>query len=96
MFLTPSFKRNFKQKITKMFIKKLKTNSNFYTIARNGGRIMQTLSADKRSKIIKDYAHSLLQNASLIAEANKVDLDLAKKNSKLKFFARIKKPKLLI
>jgi gamma-glutamyl phosphate reductase len=56
---------------------------------------MQTLSADKRSKIIKDYAHSLLQNASLIAEANKVDLDLAKKNSKLKFLLESKK-KLLI
>ena len=73
----------------------MKTNSIFYTIARNGGRIMQTLSADKRSKIIKDYAHSLLQNASLIAEANKVDLDLAKKNSKLKFLLESKK-KLLI
>jgi gamma-glutamyl phosphate reductase len=43
---------------------------------------MQTLEPEKRSKIIKDYARSLLDNAKLIYEANNKDLELAKKNSK--------------
>jgi delta-1-pyrroline-5-carboxylate synthetase len=49
--------------------------------ARNGGRIMQTLSAEKRSKIIRDYAQSLLKNTKEIMEANMMDIELAKKNS---------------
>jgi hypothetical protein len=44
---------------------------------------MQTLSAEKRSKIITDYAKLLLDNSGKIAEANNADLDLAKKNSKI-------------
>jgi len=56
--------------------------NNFHLFkARNGGRIMQTLEPEKRSKIIKDYAQSLLDNAKLIYEANNKDLELAKKNS---------------
>jgi delta-1-pyrroline-5-carboxylate synthetase len=56
-------------------------NFSFYSKARNGGRVMQTLSADKRSSIIKDYARSLLDNSKLIADANNLDLELAKKNN---------------
>ena len=51
--------------------------------ARNGGRVMQNLSAEKRSNIIKDYARSLLDNVKAITEANNLDLDLAKKNSNI-------------
>lgn len=53
----------------------------FDNIARNGGRIMQGLSAEKRSKIINEYAKLLLNNSGIIEEANNADLDLAKKNS---------------
>jgi delta-1-pyrroline-5-carboxylate synthetase len=42
---------------------------------------MQTLSAEKRSQIVKDYAKSLLDNVKLITEANSLDLELAKKNN---------------
>ncbi len=43
---------------------------------------MQTLSAEKRSKIILDYGKLLLENSDKITEANNLDLDLAKKHSK--------------
>ena len=47
---------------------------------------MQGLSAEKRSKIITEYAKLLLNNSGIIEEANNADLDLAKKNSmKLKY-----------
>ena len=49
--------------------------------ARDGGRILQTLSAEKRSDIIMNYADKLLENQSLIIDANKKDLDIAKKDS---------------
>jgi len=49
--------------------------------ARDGGRILQSLSAHERSTIIEKYAQSLLDNSKEILEANKLDLDLAKKNS---------------
>ena len=42
---------------------------------------MQSLSAHERSTIIEKYAQSLLDNSKAILEANKQDLDLAKKNS---------------
>ena len=42
---------------------------------------MQGLSAEKRSKIINEYAKLLLNNSGIIEEANNADLDLAKKNS---------------
>ena len=51
--------------------------------ARDGGRVLQALSADQRSTIIEKYAQSLLDNSKIILEANKLDMDLAKKNSKL-------------
>ncbi len=55
----------------------------FFTwIARDGGRALQTLSAEKRSDIIMSYANKLLENQNLILEANKKDLELGKKNSK--------------
>ena len=44
---------------------------------------MQTLSAEKRSKIILDYGKLLLDNSDKITEANNLDLDLAKKHSKI-------------
>ncbi len=44
---------------------------------------MQALSAEKRSKIITEYAKLLLDNSRIIEEANNADLDLAKKNSKI-------------
>jgi gamma-glutamyl phosphate reductase len=47
---------------------------------------MQTLTAEQRSKIIRDYANSLIENSKLITEANNLDLELAKKNSNLNFF----------
>ena len=50
--------------------------------ARDGGRIMQTLSAAQRSEIINRYAQNLLDNTKAITEANKLDLELAKKNGK--------------
>jgi gamma-glutamyl phosphate reductase len=43
------------------------------------------LSAEKRSKIIRDYGKSLLDNSKLIIEANNVDLEIAEKNSKFRF-----------
>ena len=49
--------------------------------ARCGGRLLQTLSADKRSKIIRDYAKSLLENSEMISEANKYDIEIAKQKS---------------
>ena len=52
-------------------------------LARTGGRIMQALSSEKRSKIIQDYARSLLSNMDKITEANKLDFDLAQKTSNL-------------
>ena len=54
--------------------------------SRDGGRILQTLTAQQRSSIIEDYAKRLLDNSDEIIEANKIDLDIAKKNSKLYFF----------
>ena len=54
----------------------------FNALARDGGRILQSLSAHERSNIIEKYAQSLLDNSKAILEANKLDLDLAKKNSK--------------
>lgn len=50
--------------------------------AREGGRMLQSLSAHERSTIIEKYALSLLENSKAILDANKLDLDLAKKNSK--------------
>jgi gamma-glutamyl phosphate reductase len=44
---------------------------------------MQALSAEKRSKIISEYAKLLLENSRKIEEANNVDIDLAKKNSNI-------------
>lgn len=55
--------------------------------SRNGGRILQTLAADKRSKIIRDYAQLLLANSRQIYEANTLDIELARKNSN--FFFKI-------
>jgi delta-1-pyrroline-5-carboxylate synthetase len=52
-----------------------------FSSARVGGRIMQALSSEKRSKIIQDYARSLLSNMDKITEANKLDFDLAQKSS---------------
>ena len=52
-----------------------------YFLARNGGRIMQSLPSEKRSKIIQDYARSLLSNMDKITEANRFDFDLAQKSS---------------
>ena len=49
--------------------------------AREGGRKLQNLSAQDRSSIIEKYASLLLENASQILEANKNDLELAKKNN---------------
>jgi len=48
---------------------------------RDGGRNLQALTSDQRSAIIEDYAKRLIDNKNLILEANKLDLDLAKKNS---------------
>jgi gamma-glutamyl phosphate reductase len=42
---------------------------------------MQSLPSEKRSKIIQDYARSLLSNMDKITEANKLDFDLAQKSS---------------
>ena len=53
----------------------------FFYSARTGGRIMQSLPSEKRSKIIQDYARSLLSNMDKITEANKLDFDLAQKSS---------------
>jgi len=44
---------------------------------------MQTLEPEKRSAIIKNYAESLITNSYLILEANRMDMELAKKNSKI-------------
>lgn len=55
-------------------------------IVRDGGRTLQSLTSEQRSAIIEDYAKRLLDNSKEILEANKIDLDLAKKNSKIKFF----------
>ncbi len=49
---------------------------------RDGGRSLQALSAEQRSAIIEDYAKRLLDNSKQILNANKLDMDLAKKNSK--------------
>lgn len=46
---------------------------------------MQALSSEKRSKIIQDYARSLLSNMDKITEANKLDFDLAQKSSTFSF-----------
>jgi len=48
--------------------------------AREGSRILQNLSAEQRSKIIKNYANSLIDKSKLILDANETDLELAKKN----------------
>ena len=45
------------------------------------GMGMQSLASEKRSKIIQDYARSLLSNMDKITEANKLDFDLAQKSS---------------
>jgi gamma-glutamyl phosphate reductase len=55
----------------------------WYVIARDGGRKLQNLSAEKRSSIIENYANSLVENSTSILEANRLDLELAKKNSNL-------------
>lgn len=62
-----------------------KTNSIIQIIVRDGGRTLQSLTSEQRSAIIEDYAKRLLDNSKEILEANKIDLDLAKKNSKIKF-----------
>ncbi len=49
--------------------------------ARDGGRILQNLPAVERSRIINMYAQSLIDKSSQILEANKLDIDLAKKSS---------------
>lgn len=48
--------------------------------ARNGGRELAALSSEQRSTIIQTYAQSLLDNSKEIIEANKLDMDDAKKN----------------
>jgi delta-1-pyrroline-5-carboxylate synthetase len=49
--------------------------------AREGGRKLQSLSAENRSAIIEKYASLLIENAAQILDANKSDMELAKKNS---------------
>jgi len=46
--------------------------------AREGGRILQSLSAKERSAIILDYASRLKENLTQILAANEVDLVQAK------------------
>lgn len=53
--------------------------------ARDGSRILQNLTAEERSKIINTYANSLLEKSQSILEANKLDLEKAKKSSKFYF-----------
>ena len=48
---------------------------------REGGRNLQSLTSEQRSAIIEDYAKRMLNNSKEILEANKLDLELAKKNS---------------
>ena len=55
----------------------------FQKIVREGGRRLQSLTSEQRSAIIEDYAKRMLDNSKAILEANKLDLELAKKNSKL-------------
>ena len=38
---------------------------------------------DKEFTIIENYAESLITNSNLILEANRMDMELAKKNSKI-------------
>ena len=52
--------------------------------ARNGGRQLQNLSAEKRSQIIIDYGEMLLANVKEITQANELDIETAKKQSKTK------------
>ncbi len=52
-------------------------------VARDGGRILQTLPAEERSRIINTYAKSLIDKSNRIMDANKLDLELAKKSSNL-------------
>ncbi|CAF0719134.1 unnamed protein product [Brachionus calyciflorus] len=62
-------------------VSSMATVENLASNARNGGRLLQTLSADKRSKIIRDYAQLLLANSRQIYEANTLDIELARKNN---------------
>lgn len=55
-------------------------NEELASRAREGGRQLQTLSTEKRSEIITTYADKLLENASAIEEANKKDMDAARRN----------------
>lgn len=48
--------------------------------ARDGGRSLQRLTPTQRSEIIVDYAEKLEANVQLIEQANKRDLDAARRN----------------
>lgn len=68
---------------TNEFIPSIVNVENLAIDSRNGGRLLQNLTDDKRSKIIRDYSQLLLANSRQIYEANMMDIELAQKNSKL-------------
>ena len=58
-------------------------NCQFFVVvilARDGGRMLQNISPEQRSSIIETYAESLVRNSKAILDANKIDMELARKN----------------
>ena len=53
------------------------------SLARDGGRALQSLSADQRMDIINNLANSLIEHQADILAANSKDLALARQNGEL-------------
>jgi delta-1-pyrroline-5-carboxylate synthetase len=49
--------------------------------AREGARVLQSLTAEERSNIIKNYSKLLVEKTPQILEANKLDIEAAKRNN---------------
>ena len=64
-----------------LFSQQFEFNFNWNFQARDCGRILQCLTNEERSQIIRKYAGLLVDRSSLILEANKVDLEEAKISS---------------
>ncbi len=52
--------------------------------ARDGGRLLHSLRADQRAQIILNYGDLLRGNMTQLLDANRIDIELAKKNSELR------------